>query len=81
MNVDRSKAYAFLDTILGWENLGVRRDGEEVCRPNAPLARAHLEAVLGDKCPNYGMHLDGGRGPALAAHLRAVADAIDPPAA
>lgn len=77
---DHRKTHAFLDTILGWESIGVRRDGEEVCRPHAPLARAHLEAVLGDMCPNYAMHTEGGRGRALANYLRMIADVIDPPA-
>lgn len=79
--VSKSQAEAFIHTILGWEAIGVDQDGNEVTRPNSPLVRSHLEAVLGDKCPNYMRDFRDGRGPALADYLRAVADAIDPPAA
>jgi hypothetical protein len=79
VSVSKYQAEAFVHQILGWEAVGVDGNGDEVTRPNSPLVRSHLEAALGDKCPNHMRDFRDGRGPALADYLRAVADAIDPP--
>jgi hypothetical protein len=78
--VDKKAAEAFVDALIGWETLGVAGD-EEITRPKAPEARAHLSAVLGEHMPVYANHARPGslKAALLGAYLRSVADVLDPP--
>ncbi len=76
---DKQAAIAFLNSIVGWEAVGVAGD-EEIARARSAEARAHLEAVLGEDMPNYGFELNNNskKAAAIATYLRSVADAISP---
>lgn len=75
---DKQAAIAFLNSVVGWEAVGVAGD-EEIVRARSPEARAHLEAVLGEDMPNYGFELNNNskKAAAVASYLRSVADAIN----
>lgn len=75
---DKGAAEAMVSAMIGWEAVGVDRNGDEVSKPKAPEVRAHLEAVLGDMMPNWERDSRPGRLEALADYLRSVADAIAP---
>lgn len=75
---DKRAAQAFVEALIGWTDVGVDHNGDNVSRPTSPALRAHLEAVLGEFTPNYGTDGTAGRQAALASYLRSVADAIDP---
>jgi len=47
MKITLGQAAAFVDAIAGWESVGVLGEGEPAERAKSPIARAHLEAVLG----------------------------------
>ncbi|NUB05838.1 hypothetical protein FW320_06565 [Azospirillum sp. Vi22] len=71
-------ANAAMHLMCGFRSLGVAGD-EEVCTPNSPELRAHLQAVLGP-LPTWGQ-----RGGTIvrnyADYLRALADVLAPPVA
>ncbi|MFC5358174.1 hypothetical protein [Azospirillum himalayense] len=71
-------ANAAMHLMCGFRSLGVAGD-EEVCSPNSPELRAHLQAVLGP-LPHWGQR---GTEPVqnLADYLHALADVLAPPIA
>ncbi|MGY0793193.1 hypothetical protein ACW7BJ_27820 [Azospirillum argentinense] len=71
-------ANAAMHLMCGFRSLGVAGD-EEVCTPNSPELRAHLQAVLGP-LPTWGQR---GTEPVqnYADYLRALADVLAPPVA
>ncbi len=71
-------ANAAMHLMCGFRSLGVAGD-EEVCTPNSPELRAHLQAVLGP-LPHWGQR---GTEPVqnYADYLRALADVLAPPVA
>lgn len=76
---DERAARAFIDLLVGWEFVGGGDDGG-VERLVSPRVRAHLDAVLGGLCPGTAFRPKGNHEiAALAAYLRSVADAVDPP--
>lgn len=75
---DRTAAEALIDAMIGWTAVGADSDGNEVSRKTSPEVRAHLDAVLGENCMNWGGDTKPGRREAMAAYLRSVADVLSP---
>jgi hypothetical protein len=89
--MDDTQIQACLDYMIGERMLGGAVAGDEITTPHSPELRAFMVARLGDQMPRSGYSLvrlrehpgyrDGvnAQAKALAALLREVADAIDPP--
>ena len=87
--VDLTGAAAFLNLLTGDRPIGSDSDGDPLTRPISLEIKAHLQAVLGERCPGDvyirrytpvgTASLSNDDAIAMATYLRSVADAIDPP--